>query len=557
MTPANAAAWISLGVLTLALALQKIASFDYWWHLRTGQLIAETGAVPKLDPFTFTVLGARWIDIHWLFQVGLYRIFSLGGHDAVVLAKGALLLLLVALLAVVGYRRDRPAVAVATLALVLLVAALRFVDRPELLSFVLLAGILALFSRFERTGDAWIYGVVALQLVWVNSHGLFALGIAVCAIHLVGELSRPLHPARAAIRPERVRRLVAVTVLACAASLANPNFLDAALYPLQQLGMIGLPGQRSAGPRSTELQPLVTGWRQLASPYLALLGLLAAQSAAAMLLNWRRLRVSDALLWGAFALLALAAIRNVALFAIVAGAIAVRNLNEILDDARARRGWNLAATAGCCALVLALAAYVGRGGFYPSIGVDREPGLGVAEAVFPVGAAEWIARERPAGPICHHMMYGGYLLWRLYPDYPVMADGRLEVFGGDMTRELRLDSVERFRALDARYRFGMVLVQFGYDYPEKLLGELYRDPDWILTYVDTVGALLVRRGSGVSFASIDVDAPDLFPPLEAEPSKRDYQRLLARHKFYSEIGRPRDARRSYDEIRGRYPELFR
>ena len=53
----NAAAWISLAVLTLALALQKIASFDYWWHLRTGQLIAETGAVPKLDPFTFTVPG--------------------------------------------------------------------------------------------------------------------------------------------------------------------------------------------------------------------------------------------------------------------------------------------------------------------------------------------------------------------------------------------------------------------------------------------------------------------------------------------------------------------
>ncbi|MFQ5417228.1 MAG: hypothetical protein ACE5FL_09305, partial [Myxococcota bacterium] len=390
-------------------------------------------------------------------------------------------------------------------------------------------------------------------LVWVNVHGLFAVGISVCALALAGELCRPLSPQRAALRPARLRRLAAVTGLACLASLANPNSVDAALYPLQQLGMIGLPGQRSGGPQSTELQSLVTGWRLLPTPYLALLAALALFSGAGMLSNWRRLRVGDVLLWGAFAVLALAAVRNVPLFAIVAGPLAVRNWNELLDGFRPRPGVMLAATGLLATALAAVAADAARGSFFPRIDVLREPGLGVAEGIFPVAAAEWIAREEPKGPLCHHMLHGGYLIWRLHPDYLVMADGRLEVFGGDTTRALRLNSAEQFRAIDARYRCGIVLVQFAYDYPDGLVGELFRSPRWTLRSVDDVGALFTRGHAD----GVDVDAPDLFPPQDDEPGMRDLQRRHVRHRFYAEIGRERAARRITREARQRYPDRFR
>ena len=39
----------------------------------------------------------------------------------------------------------------------------------------------------------------------------------------------------------------------------------------------------------------------------------------------------------------------------------------------------------------------------------REAGFGVLDFFYPVGAAEWIARERPPGPICHHMADGALL----------------------------------------------------------------------------------------------------------------------------------------------------
>ena len=42
---------------------------DLWWHLRTGQLIVETGHVPHSDPFSFTRAGHAWVSHEWLSEV--------------------------------------------------------------------------------------------------------------------------------------------------------------------------------------------------------------------------------------------------------------------------------------------------------------------------------------------------------------------------------------------------------------------------------------------------------------------------------------------------------
>jgi hypothetical protein len=55
---AHAAAGFTIAEMTVACALlsfvladRPILDTDYFWHLRTGAWIAETGAVPKVDPF--------------------------------------------------------------------------------------------------------------------------------------------------------------------------------------------------------------------------------------------------------------------------------------------------------------------------------------------------------------------------------------------------------------------------------------------------------------------------------------------------------------------------
>ena len=122
--------------------------------------------------------------------------------------------------------------------------------------------------------------------------------------------------------------LCAVTVLASLACLANPNGLDGALYPLQQLDMVGSAEARGYFGRVIwELQPPFDSMHPLVLGFFLVL---TAVSGAAVALNWRRVRESDVLLWVAFLYLAIGARRNVALFAIVATPILVRNANQLL-----------------------------------------------------------------------------------------------------------------------------------------------------------------------------------------------------------------------------------
>ena len=553
---APAALWASLLALAASLSLQKIRSLDYWWQLRTGELIAESGAVPRIDPFTYTVPGARWIDIHWLHQLGLHAVHSLGGHAGVVLAIVALVLLLLGILAPIGFRRARPAVSVAALALMLLAACDRFMPRPELPTFVLLALVLALLDRFRRRGDARVYAIIAVQLVWVNVHGLFALGIAACALSLAAELLRPVAMPRERLRPERVRRLAIVTGLAALAALANPNGLDGALYPLTQLRMIGAGARDAFGALVNELAPSLASNAALTPLAIAVAVALAGASLAAMALNWRRLDGADPLMWGAFLCLALAAHRNRALFAIVAAPILVRNLNAFLDGIRWRPSPR-SATAGVLALsvvLLGLGVDAARGRLLPRLGPPREPGLGVAPDLHPVGAVDWISREQPPAPICHHMVDGGYLIWRLHPRYRVMTDGRLEVFGPERFMELLLTGPERFRDLDARFGCGVVLVHFRLVESRELLWWLQTSPDWQLMFVDETAALFVRSVLGPSpWPTVDVDAPNLFPPLDDPVGRRDLARRFARMKFLSALRRNKTALRLWNDTVQRYP----
>jgi tetratricopeptide (TPR) repeat protein len=539
------------------LGLQKIRTFDYWWHLRTGQLIAETGTVPGQDVYTYTVPGHRWIDIHWLFQLGLYGVEALGGHRAVVVAKVLCVWALLAVLAPIGWRRERAWVSALALGLMLLVAGDRFMPRPELPSFVLLAAVLALLDRNERRGGKGLFWIVPIQLLWVNVHGLFALGIAACAIAIAAELLRPVLVPGQSLRRDRLLGLGVVTALAALVSLANPNGLDGALYPLDQLRMVGPANERGFfGSVISELTPSLAGDRGLTGPLLVATAALAGLSFAGMVANWRRVSAFDPLAWVAFGYLALGAQRNVALFAIVAAPIAVRNWNAFLDVHRVPASVG-AAAAGLVAVGLGAATVdVARDAWFLRAGTYRETGWEPFEWYYPVGAAEWLARERPPGPIAHHMADGGYLIWRLWPGAKVMADGRLEVFGPEVFADLQIWDVAHFRELDERYHFGSVLVHYSLFEVPDLLRWLYLNPNWRLVQVDDTAALFVRWNEGAArWPQVDVDADDLFPPLPADGSVEERLRLRARVHFYASFQRFDRALALWEDGLARFPDL--
>src|SRR3989344_1225371 len=91
---------LSTGVYVLLFIL--LASFlihnfdsvgqDIGRHLKVGEIIWQTGEVPKTNLFSFTEPDFVFINHHWLSEVMLFGIFSATGFTGLILVKTLLVL---------------------------------------------------------------------------------------------------------------------------------------------------------------------------------------------------------------------------------------------------------------------------------------------------------------------------------------------------------------------------------------------------------------------------------------------------------------------------------
>jgi hypothetical protein len=225
------------GSLAFAVSCNELYDSDVWWHLRSGQWIVEHGRAPYVDPFTFGSEGRPWIDLHWLFQLLVLLAFRAGGLGAVILFAAAVITLAV-LLALAARPRGGSVVVVLLCWLAALVLiGFRSQPRPEILTLLFLSCYLAILSRADdRPALAWL--LPAVQLLWVNSQGLFALGPAVLGLWLSARLV-PLFWQRLrgrAVAPARPRRwwghVLGASLLVVVVCLLNPYGVNGALFPL-------------------------------------------------------------------------------------------------------------------------------------------------------------------------------------------------------------------------------------------------------------------------------------------------------------------------------------
>lgn len=553
---------VSVAVLTVVLADRPILDTDYFWHLRTGALIAETGRVPTVDPYSYSALGARWVDLHWLFQVALFQLYEIGGHAANRTAGFVLGCAIVAVSALSLWRKDRPAVCGLALTLLVVAACIRFLVRPDTVSLLLTAIVLALLRRDERGSDRWVYAIVPVQLLWANMHGLQAVGLALIAIALLAELAAPWVAAGQPMRRDRVQRLSIVLALSLLAAFLNPNGLDGALFPLQQLAMINPVASSGVFDRTIdELRSPLAVLNVHSAWALSAFALLAMLTVASLFLDRKQTSLFDALVCFAFLILAFSAIRNVALFAVVAAPIFVSHWSSWLDEnprySPARQRQFGAATIAVLVLATSFVTLttVARGE-----GPRGSSSPALASFWFPERAVDWIERHDAPGPLYARMGDGGFLIWRLWPKQHVLVDGRLEVYGETLYEDLEVTGdggPDTFQRIDARYRFNTALIHFGLFREPTLFIWLDENPEWRLVHLDEVAAVFVRTNvaEAKNWPAVNVDSPVLFEPLDAQQlHPLDLWRRRSRIAIFAALGRLDAARELLDETRSLYPD---
>jgi hypothetical protein len=193
----------------------------------------------------------------------------------------------------------------------------------------------------------------------------------------------------------RDRRMLVVSAVCVLASGLNPN------------GFRVLPVLLDY--RQSFLQSKLIEWAppRLWPPRWFELWMVAA--AAAMFWARRRVRIVDWLLFAAFAAAALNAERNVILIGFLAPVL----IAAYVPWKRTLPQWSRLAMP--VLLVGALAVGVARGEFFQ---------LHAAEWRYPKGAADFLQAHAATQPMFNTYEYGGYLIWRLWPQERVFIDGR-------------------------------------------------------------------------------------------------------------------------------------
>src|SRR5215469_10116156 len=81
----------------LLISFRKNIDYDMGIFLKAGQWIVQNHSVPQKDSFTFTVNDHDYLDAEWLYHVGCYLLYQVGGyaglslvHILLILAVGGL-----------------------------------------------------------------------------------------------------------------------------------------------------------------------------------------------------------------------------------------------------------------------------------------------------------------------------------------------------------------------------------------------------------------------------------------------------------------------------------
>lgn len=82
---------ILIFTIIFAADLARPTDIDLWWHLKAGEIIANTGLVPAFDSFSYTAFGRPWVAHEWLWELGLYELMAVGGYRLAVLVSALII----------------------------------------------------------------------------------------------------------------------------------------------------------------------------------------------------------------------------------------------------------------------------------------------------------------------------------------------------------------------------------------------------------------------------------------------------------------------------------
>jgi hypothetical protein len=473
--------WLALPALVLLSAIwgsAEIAPNDYWWHIRTGQIILESGQIPQVDLYTFTHAGDPWVYQAWLMQIALYLIYQLGGapftlfiHALVIVSGYVLLQMELRQLT----RHNVRLASVITLGAAVLSMG-NWAVRPQNISFFLFGLILFVLLRYRRQGGRLLWWLPLIFLVWVNTHGGFVFGLMLVGCFVMSQIwdtcrtGEPL-PVRSVLLPSAL----ALTVLAI-----NP------VGPIRIVSyVIGFVRHTATRTLNAEFAPLsittLPGALFFAGMFILVVILIRHN---------HRPDTFESLTLVVFALLAMGAIRNLPWFGFVSAPVAATALTRasqrapVIHPGRIQTNFLFLATLVGFALISLP--------WLRSALPVRISHRNVITQYTPIGATAYVCDNLPTGArIFNEMSYGSYMIWGC-PRLPVFIDTRIELYPFEEWEEYLAISIGQYNWQRLLDQYGITHLLLNRKVQPYLITAAAESPCWKEVYRDDVSVVFAR-----------------------------------------------------------------
>ncbi len=454
---------------------------DLGRHLKLGEIILQTKNIPLTNLFSYTYPDFPFINSHWLFEVLVYLGQQTIGLEALLVLKIIIILLAVWLVLATVPKKQYLLLPLGFLFLHTLRE--RPELRPEIFSFLFTGLTLYILNRFEKEQSKLVFIQPVIQLIWVNTHIYFMVGLFLQAIFLAHFIYQHL---RSHSSSGKLKILGIVFGLSVISSLINPNGITGLLNPLtfnQNYGYTIVENQTMFLLESINFK----------NPNFLFVKIVSAVIVLSIFVAFfkKRLSIRNLGLSGLGLILAMLNIRSFPYLALISFPAVLENFG----DSKQTLLYKILILLTIPLLLLESLFYL-NGDYYKYNDRDVKPGLRLEESG--KKALNFVLKNDLPQPIFNNFDIGSYITYRGWPKYRIFVDGRPGEYPKEFFQQVYIPAQyepQKFKELDQKIGFKTIIFSHTDQTPwgKTFLASIVKNPDWKTVYLDDFMIVLVKN----------------------------------------------------------------
>ncbi len=472
----------------------RVDKHDFWWHLATGRYIIETGSLPHVDPFSYTTHAnpsdrkSIILKGYWLAQIIFYKAYSLWDVNAIILLRSFLMLsFLLFVFLNLKKQTSSDLLSLLFVTVIFLIAVPYSSDRPQLFTFLIFSVVYYLLEDFKIKPSRKIFLIPVLLMISANMHPGYIICLLLISIYLFASGIRRFIMKDYEEEGSQFGRLLTVWTLSILAAALNPTGLG-------EFKEIFHVGEYTQG--IVEFMPTFYLFTKKLAPlnYPYIFFLILSFPA---ILEFRKIGLSRILLLVFFSVMSFVSLRYVIFFMCVSAPIIAKTA-IILSEKKvfAKPVSIMNGRKAFFYLVFFISGVFLA--FHSLSGLAGHDLKADFLSATPKDAADFLEKLPVKGNMLNDFGFGGYLIWRLYPEKKVFIDGR--TLEADVYNDYKIVTYTKrnqsqswediIKKYDISYVVVPPLLYYGQICP--LVEKLYDSSGWELIYKDDVSLIFLK-----------------------------------------------------------------